>query len=800
MLEAIQAVLPAAGTKKLSAYLLIRRQTVFAFNGEKILSAPIAAEFDFAPKARAFYRAIKRCKETIALWLSPEGVLFLKSGDFTAEIETAPLESFPDPIPPGLWFNAPKPRKPAVPKAQPPEPVWLAPGYLPGLTEAKAFAVDHFTTAELIAAAMASEPLICDVEIFKNYCCVCFTSVVSGKVFVWEQTSCEGSLGESFEWIINSVTTEQDTRLLRWVLEHFLIVTFNGNFFDLPILALILAGWTCAKLKFASDQIIGEQLKPWQVLRSAKVKKLNINHIDLIEVCPLDGSLKLYAGRLHAPRLQDLPFPHDAILSDDQIAIVRYYCVNDLCGTAFCFVNLREQIELRQEMSKKYGQDLRSKSDAQIAESVINGEMMRLTFAEPERPTVAPGTKFKYKTPAFISFQTPMMQRFLAQIQALEFVVSETGYIELPIDPATGKTLEIKLNIADATYTVGMGGLHSTEEVICHKADAETQIFDRDVTSYYPSIILNLGLYPLHLGTEFLQVYRSLVQRRVEAKANQKTCKLSGDKIGEQFWKVIAETLKIVVNGSFGKFGSKWSTLYSPDLLMTVTITGQLSLLMLIECLELCGIKVCSANTDGIVVKCRKDQRGIMLRVFHEWEKETGFATEETEYAGIYSRDVNNYIAVKTDGKTKAKGAYFNPWQSDEYKYERFKKNPVGAISVDAVVDFLAKGVPVKETIAKCADIRKFVSVRTVRAGGVKDGVYLGKVVRWYHAIGETGHIVYAKTGNKVATTDGARPLMDLPATVPADLDRSYYETEAVKILAEIGVIPGFSGAQTVES
>ena len=106
----------------------------------------------------------------------------------------------------------------------------------------------------------------------------------------------------------------------------------------------------------------------------------------------------------------------------------------------------------------------------------------------------------------------------------------------------------------------------------------------------YPSIILNLGLYPKHLGTAFLEVYRSLVERRLAAKKEKRT--------------VEANTLKIVINGSFGKLGSKWSTLYSPDLMLQVTLTGQLSLLMLIERLTLAGVPVrsvtfvpCSAST-----------------------------------------------------------------------------------------------------------------------------------------------------------------------------------------------------------
>lgn len=780
MLDALKSVLPAVGTKKLSAFFVVRNRTVTAFNGEQVLTVPIACELEFAPKAKAFVRAVKKCertKETIAFWVNPEGNVMVHAGDVTETIECESLEKFPTPIQAGSWFNTPRAKKPPKPKAVPPEPVWLKPDYLPGLDEARAFRVSLFTTEELIAAAMAREPLICDVEIFKNYFLVAFTSVISGKVVYFEMRQ-----GDTlFDYV-----------KLRWVLEHFLIVTFNGNFFDLPILALALYGKSCEQLKNAANQIISEQVKPWQVLRSAKVKKLtSVNHIDIEEVCPgVMTSLKIYAGRLHAPRMQDLPFPHDAVLSEDQISIVRYYCVNDLTATAFCFVNLREQIELRQSMSERYGMDLRSKSDAQIAEAVINGELQRITFSEPQRSEIAPGTRYHYQKPGFVRFETPVMQQALQTILEWEFFVSETGYIEIPVDPTTDKTWALQVTIAGGTYTIGIGGLHSNETTVSHKADAETVLVDRDVTSYYPAIILNLELYPLHLGPSFLQVYRSIVQRRIDAKKAAKAAKERGDKAEEFKQKATAETLKIVVNGSFGKLGSKWSTLYAPDLLMTVTITGQLSLLMLIERLELRGFTVCSANTDGIVVKCPRARREEMNAVFAQWEKDTGFATEETEYAAIYSRDVNNYIAVKTDGKTKTKGAYFNPWSSPEYSYERFKKNPACSIVIEAVTEALTKGTPISETIRGATDPRKFVSIRTVKGGAVKDGVYLGKAVRWYYAQGETGCIVYALSGNKVAETDGARPCMDLPATMPADVDFEHYRREALKVFVEIGAIP----------
>jgi hypothetical protein len=38
------------------------------------------------------------------------------------------------------------------------------------------------------------------------------------------------------------------------------------------------------------------------------------------------------------------------------------------------------------------------------------------------------------------------------------------------------------------------------------------------VASYYPAIIINTGLYPRHLGRDFLTVYRKMRDDRIVAK------------------------------------------------------------------------------------------------------------------------------------------------------------------------------------------------------------------------------------------------------------------------------------------
>jgi hypothetical protein len=101
----------------------------------------------------------------------------------------------------------------------------------------------------------------------------------------------------------------------------------------------------------------------------------------------------------------------------------------------------------------------------------------------------------------------------------------------------------------------------------------------------------------------------------------------------------------------------------------------------------------------------------------------------------------------------------------------------------------LTKNVPVADTIRSCKDIRKFISVRKVKGGAVKNGEYLGVAIRWYYATEQTGEMVYASSGNKVPRSDGAKALLELPEQFPEDVDFDWYESEANSILRDIAYV-----------
>ena len=83
-------------------------------------------------------------------------------------------------------------------------------------------------------------------------------------------------------------------------------------------------------------------------------------------------SLKMYEGRMHSPRLQDMPFDHNYDLtSAKDFKTVETYCDNDIDETARLFKTVQKEIALRVALGETYGVDVRSKSDAQCAEAIL---------------------------------------------------------------------------------------------------------------------------------------------------------------------------------------------------------------------------------------------------------------------------------------------------------------------------------------------------------------------------------------------------------------------------------------------
>lgn len=343
--------------------------------------------------------------------------------------------------------------------------------------------------------------VVLDIECYRNYFLALFTN--------------EEGKSRGFE-IFNDNRDHFDADKIMNILDSGAeIVSFNGMHYDLPMLTRALVGATNAELKESSDRIVTKNLKCWQFYKTYGLIEPECNHVDLIEVAPGMVSLKIYGGRLHSPRLQDLPIEPDATISAQEVPLLRKYCKNDTLVTWDLFHKLEKQIDLRRAMSKEYGIDLRSKSDAQIAEAVLKAEFKRLTGDVPAKTQIN-YSSFFYEPPEYIKFLTEPLKEVLQVVCDSEMVVdSSTGHVKMPKAIA-----DMKIKIGDSTYKIGIGGLHSTESEVCHIADDEHALIDRDVASYYPNLILNMGMTPGSFGDYFTVVYRKILNERLEAKHN----------------------------------------------------------------------------------------------------------------------------------------------------------------------------------------------------------------------------------------------------------------------------------------
>lgn len=140
----------------------------------------------------------------------------------------------------------------------------------------------EFTDAELMANSMT--PMIFDIECYINYYLVAFKHPATQLVVTFE--------------IYGNDESQFNRDKLLWVIWNYMIIGFNSNKYDLLMLVLGLSGATTYQLKEASDKIIQDGLYAKDFLAEYKLQIPKINHIDLIEVCPLSASLSLYRSSI----------------------------------------------------------------------------------------------------------------------------------------------------------------------------------------------------------------------------------------------------------------------------------------------------------------------------------------------------------------------------------------------------------------------------------------------------------------------------------------------------------------------
>lgn len=617
---------------------------------------------------------------------------------------------------------------------------------------------------------------VCDTECYIDYWSIGFKNRANGKYVIIEKY--DGH--------------ELDCPRIVKILRSFRIIGFNTKKYDEQMIALALSGASNALLKQASDDLIQHEMMPWTFEEKYGVTfRRSIDIIDLWDVSPGKWvSLKKYGARLNAKRLQELPIIHTERVGAARRPLMRSYLGNDLDTTELLADNLNTEMELRAEMSVENGIDLRSKSDAQIAEALFKLEFKKRTKRDLKKPNIRRET-FKYTPPDYVAFETQYMRDILKHVRRADFVVGANGYVTAP------SMAKFKFNVGGLDFTMGIGGLHSCEEKRYFESTDDMVIVDEDVRGYYPAMMLACGISPVSIPLSIFQpVFKGFVSRRDLAKLEGERLtnlgiksEVAGDLIQKSLYDEkaapfikVSGSLKIVNNGTFGQTGNPHSVLSGPRMMVQTTLTGQLSIAMLIERVDVAGFKVISANTDGITCLVDRKRKWLFDSIVFDWECETQLIMEQKEYKGLYTCNVNSYFAVPMKGKIKKKGQYGGASLQD-------KHDPNCDICSTAAIEWVVNGTPIEDTIDACEDITKFLRVQEVKEGGAqKDGNYLGRLCRWYYGKGATGAITKVDDGARVANSTGATPCMDLPDEFPNDIDYAWYIREAYARLADVGI------------
>lgn len=474
---------------------------------------------------------------------------------------------------------------------------------------------------------------------------------------------------------------------------------FNYRDFDAQVIQFIinsfedwfdLNGAEVAEKVYAFTQKLIDDRK-YGLFCPYKESQFEIPVIDVYLIFGLDNearisSLKKCEFQIDYPSVEEMPIHHSAMgLSEEQVAEIKSYRRNDVMATYELLkmaigistnpiYDGNNQIEMRFNIQNEFGINCLNYSDIKIGDEILKHSYAAIKglklYELPRKGTFRKEIDISKCIPEYISFKTPELQKLHASVTKLKI-----GQFD---------KLENKFKFYNTEYIQALGGLHSVNKNQRFAETADYEIHDYDVASMYPAIIVENNYYPYHLGKELLAEYKSLYHKRVELKPlSKKDKKVKG----------IVDGLKLALNAVFGKMGSPESWLYDKQALLSVTLTGQFCLLMLIEEYELNDFQVISANTDGVTVLVRKDRVAEIEVINKAWEEKTKFMLEKARYKEINYSTVNDYIAITLDEKTnkekvKTKGDYikdFELWKNKSYRviplaleaYFIRKENPI---------------------------------------------------------------------------------------------------------------------------
>lgn len=437
----------------------------------------------------------------------------------------------------------------------------------------------------------------------------------------------------------------------------------------------------------------------------------------------------------------------DRYVIPEWIADIMHYNLNDVFIVCEMIRLYIDEVRLRYNISKAYEVDVLSSSRSNIADNLFVKFYSEFSgLAESQwrgRKTERTAMSFKRVIFPFIKFKTKELQELLEEMKKV--VIYSIGkkalkeiapkYPELKYLKTNNESGWFEVKINNLIYTIATGGLHSQDiprelkskltfvddwklsdckEGGSKEEDAPSiwdVITDNsyiyvhwDIASFYPSIMDVYKIAPAHMNEGvFVKLIHWLKETRVTAKHSKE------DYIDGIPKDVLAQVLKIVINSIYGKLGFEKGDICDRLAVLKVTINGQLMIMMLCESLELAGIEVVSANTDGIVVKLHKKNKAKFEEIADEWKRLTKLDADSEEYRCYINRDINNYVIEELNGKVSYKGALHPTMYAVD-----LQKGYDMPIVAKAVVDYFLNDKPILETLYECKNILDFCKTQNV--------------------------------------------------------------------------------------
>lgn len=447
--------------------------------------------------------------------------------------------------------------------------------------------------------------------------------------------------------------------------------------------------------------------------------KMQIPQMDLFKIWHFDNkakmtSLKWIEFMIDLDNIEEMPIKHYERVSIDQVQSILDYNLNDVKATYELYKITKgltdhklykgiDKIQLRVDIQNQFNIKCINYNDVKIGDRINKLSYCGLKeIEEKQLPKASKDiNKFKFKDcfPKYIEFKTLEFNNFVNALSNIE--------VNLKKKDKKAKKQEFEFTYNGTTYLIAKGGIHSKDKPRSIKPLENEILRDADIGSQYPNSLAKRELYPKHLGKEWIVGYKDIIQKRLQAKALYKTTK-------EPKYQAIQEAYKLSLNGGgYGKLGEENSWQYDPFIMNCVTIGNQMEILMLIESLELAGIHVISANTDGIVCLFDKSLNDVYYKTCKEWEIKVGNddlgQLEYVDYKMLVQTSINDYIAVKLDGEVKTKGDFVSDFE--------LHKNKSARVIPLALQEYFINNKSIEETIKNHENIFDFcLGVKSIGA------------------------------------------------------------------------------------